>query len=60
MQYELGSSIEIKDLGPSCNRRHVRHSLPEVGGREKYVCVAALLQIPWPFFFPKDIYEFPI
>lgn len=31
MQYELASSIEIKDLGPSSNRRHVRHSLPRVG-----------------------------
>lgn len=36
MQHELGSRAEIKDLGPSCNRRHVRHSLArswEVRGR---------------------------
>lgn len=26
-EYEQGSSVEIKDLSPSCNRRHVRHSL---------------------------------
>lgn len=30
-QNEQVSSIKIKDLGSSCNRRHVRHSLPRVG-----------------------------
>lgn len=35
MLYELASSIEIKDLGPNCNRRHVRHSLPESGDEKR-------------------------